>query len=159
VLAKPVGLLRLPDPFNLSRFISAQEPVMQEVLSELRAGRKASHWMWYVFPQIQGLGSSHTARHYAMASREEARAYHEHPVLGARLKECTRLVLNIDGGNAQQIFGYPDDLKFRSCMTLFAEVAPEEPMYRESLVKYFGGEADPRTLEILSAGSHRQMSD
>jgi uncharacterized protein (DUF1810 family) len=153
-----VRILGLPDPFNLGRFISAQDPVMQDVLSELRAGRKASHWMWFVFPQIQGLGSSHTARHYAIASREEARAYHEHPVLGARLRECTRLVLNIEGRSPEQIFGYPDDLKFRSCMTFFAQVAPEEPMYRESLVKYFGGEPDPRTLQILSTGSHGQTS-
>jgi uncharacterized protein (DUF1810 family) len=136
-----------PDPFDLRRFISAQDPVMQDVLAELRAGRKASHWMWFVFPQIQGLGSSSMARHYALASRQEARAYHEHPLLGARLRECTRLVLQVQERPVEQIFGYPDDLKFHSCMTLFAQVAPEEALYLAALQKYFAGEPDARTLE------------
>jgi uncharacterized protein (DUF1810 family) len=138
-----------PDPFNLGRFITAQESVMQDVLAELRAGRKASHWMWFVFPQVQGLGSSSTAQHYAIATREEGRAYVEHPLLGSRLKECTQLVLNIEGRSAQQIFGYPDDLKFSSCMTLFADVAPEEPLFRAALHKYFAGEPESRTLALL----------
>jgi uncharacterized protein (DUF1810 family) len=145
------------DPFNLERFITAQEPVIEDVLAELRAGQKVSHWMWFVFPQIQGLGSSSTARHFAIASREEGRAYHEHPVLGARLRQCTHLLLNIEGRSARQIFGSPDDLKSRSSMTLFAEVAPDEPIYREALQKYFAGEPDSRTLELLStcpAGQH-----
>jgi uncharacterized protein (DUF1810 family) len=115
--------------------------------------------MWFVFPQIQGLGSSSMGQRYAIASREEAMAYHEDPVLGTRLRECTRQVLNIEGRNADQIFGYPDDLKFRSCMTLFAQVAPEEPMYRQTLIKYFAGESDPRTLEILSGRSDQPISD
>ena len=122
---------------------------MQDVLAELRAGRKASHWMWFVFPQVQGLGSSSTAQHYAIATREEGRAYVEHPLLGSRLKECTQLVLNIEGRSAQQIFGYPDDLKFSSCMTLFADVAPEEPLFRAALHKYFAGEPESRTLALL----------
>src|SRR5579863_5563881 len=113
----------------LERFLLAQEPVIERVLTELRAGRKASHWMWFVFPQLQGLGSSSMAQRYALASRDEARAYHQHPVLGARLKQCTRLLLQIEGRRVEQIFGYPDDMKLRSCMTLFALVAPEEPVY------------------------------
>jgi uncharacterized protein (DUF1810 family) len=136
-----------PDPFDLRRFIAAQDPVMDAVLAELRAGRKASHWMWFVFPQNQGLGSSSMARHYALASRQEARAYHEHPQLGARLQECTRLVLQVQERPVEQIFGYPDDLKFHSCMTLFAQVAPEEALYRAALQKYFAGVPDARTLE------------
>jgi uncharacterized protein (DUF1810 family) len=148
-----------PDPFNLRRFITPQEPVMEEILAELRNGQKASHWMWFVFPQIRGLGSSSMARRFAIANLEEARAYHEHPVLGTRLRQCTQLVLNIEGRSAEQIFGYPDDLKWRSCMTLFAEAAPEEPVYREALQKYFAGEPDPRTLEILTTCSNRQISD
>jgi uncharacterized protein (DUF1810 family) len=144
-----------PDAFNLARFIAAQDPVMDHVLAELRAGQKASHWMWFVFPQAQGLGSSSTARHYAIATREEARSYHEHPVLGARLKKCTQRVLNIEGRSAEQIFGYPDDLKFRSCMTLFAQVAPEEPLFRAAVQKYFDGAPDSRTLEILDSAITR----
>src|ERR1700689_4896058 len=112
-----------PDPFNLNRFICAQEPVIAQVVNELRAGQKASHWMWFVFPQIRGLGSSSLAQRYAIASREEAKAYHQHPVLGARLQQCTQLVLNIEDRRAEQVFGYPDDMKFRSCMTLFAQAA------------------------------------
>jgi uncharacterized protein (DUF1810 family) len=139
-----------PDPFNLNRFISAQEPVIEQVLNELRAGQKASHWMWFVFPQFRGLGSSSMAQRYAIASCEEARAYHQHHVLGARLKQCTQLVLKIECRSAEQIFGYPDDLKFRSCMTLFAEAAPDESIYREALQKYFAGEPDARSLERSS---------
>jgi uncharacterized protein (DUF1810 family) len=135
------------DQFDLCRFVRAQDPVIEDVMDELRAGCKTSHWMWFVFPQIQGLGSSSMAQRYALACRDEARAYHEHPVLGARLKACTRLVLQVEGRSVQQILGYPDDMKFRSCMTLFAQVAPEEPIYRAALEKYFGGQPDPRTLE------------
>lgn len=148
-----------PDAFNLARFITAQEPVMEDVLAELRAGRKASHWMWFVFPQIRGLGSSTTAQHYAIANWEEGRAYYDHPVLGARLRQCTQLVLNHEGRSANQIFGSPDDLKFRSCMTLFAEIAPEEPLFRLALQKYFAGESDSRTLDILSTSSEPPVSD
>jgi len=140
-----------PDPFNLQRFVCAQQPVIEQVLRELRAGRKDSHWMWFVFPQIQGLGASSMAQRYAIASREEARAYHEHAVLGARLRECTQLVLAIERRSAEQIFGYPDNLKFRSCMTLFAQAVPEQSMYREALRRYFDGEPDPRSLEVPGA--------
>jgi uncharacterized protein (DUF1810 family) len=143
------------DPFNLRRFIAAQEAVIEDVLDELRAGRKASHWMWFIFPNIQGLGSSAMAQRYAVASGEEARAYHEHRLLGARLRQCTRLVLEVEGRRVEQIFGYPDDLKFHSSMTLFAEVAPEEPLYHKGLQKYFGGEADPRTRAVLAKHSDR----
>jgi uncharacterized protein (DUF1810 family) len=141
------------DPFNLRRFLDAQERVIDDVLDELRAGRKTSHWMWFVFPQIKGLGSSSMAQRYALASSDEARAYHEHPVLGARLRECTRLVLEVEGRSVEQIFGYPDDLKFRSCMTLFAQVAPQEPLYRTALEKYFAAEPDRRTLESGQAST------
>jgi uncharacterized protein (DUF1810 family) len=142
-----------PDPFNLQRFITAQDPVIETVRDELRAGRKASHWMWFVFPQIRGLGSSSMAQRYALGSAEEARAYHKHAVLGARLRECTRLVLQVEGRRAEQIFGYPDELKFHSCMTLFAQVAPQEPLYRMALDQYFAGEPDPRTLESGQAST------
>jgi uncharacterized protein (DUF1810 family) len=136
-----------PDPFNLRRFITAQDPVIEAVLDELRAGHKASHWMWFVFPQMRGLGSSSMAQRYALGSAQEARAYHQHSVLGARLRECTRLVLELRGRRVEQIFGFPDELKFRSCMTLFSQVAPEEPLYRTALEQYFAGEPDPRTRE------------
>jgi uncharacterized protein (DUF1810 family) len=141
------------DQFDLRRFVSAQDPVIEDVLDELRAGHKASHWMWFVFPQIRGLGASAMAQRYALASRQEARAYHDHAVLGVRLKTCTRLVLEIEGRTIGQIFGYPDDLKFHSCMTLFAQVAPEEPIYRTALEKYFGGRLDARTLESGQAST------
>jgi uncharacterized protein (DUF1810 family) len=147
------------DPFNLHRFITAQDAVMESVLTELRAGQKASHWMWFVFPQIQGLGSSSVAQRYAIACREEGRAYHKHLVLGTRLKVCTQLVLNIEGRSAKQIFGYPDDLKFRSCMTLFADLIPQELIYHDALQKYFAGDPDARTLQILSTCPNRLVSD
>lgn len=136
-----------PDPYNLRRFVLAQDPVIEDVLNQLRAGHKASHWMWFVFPQIRCLGASAMTQRYALASRPEARAYHEHPVLGVRLRDCTRLVLEIEGRTVGQIFGYPDDMKFRSSMTLFALVAPEQPIYHAALQKYFGGQPDARTLD------------
>jgi len=134
---------------NLSRFIEAQDSVYSRVLSELRAGCKASHWMWFVFPQIAGLGRSGMAQKFAIVSMDEARAYLEHPVLGARLRECTRLVCDVTGKTAHEIFGSPDDLKFRSCMTLFAEAAGEGSIFHEALRLYFGGEPDPMTLRLL----------
>jgi uncharacterized protein (DUF1810 family) len=149
----------ISDPFDLSRFIAAQDPVMERVMDELRAGQKRSHWMWFVFPQIRGLGSSSMARRYAIGSREEAKAYHEHPVLGARLTACTQLTLNIEGRSAEQIFGYPDDMKFRSCLTLFAEVVPNEPIYRAALQTYFSGDPDPLTLATLKQRPDRRVSD
>jgi uncharacterized protein (DUF1810 family) len=136
------------DPFDLQRFVDAQAPVYAQVRAELVEGRKTSHWMWFVFPQLTGLGSSATARHYGIASIAEARAYWAHPLLGPRLAECTALVLAAQGRSAHEIFGSPDDLKFRSCMTLFAR-ATGEPAFARALEQYFGGEADPRTVERL----------
>ena len=122
---------------------------MDRVLAELRAGRKTSHWMWFVFPQIQGLGHSPMARQFAIASRAEAKAYLRHPILGARLRECTRLVNAIDGRGIEEIFGSPDDLKFRSSMTLFAHAASDNRIFLDALGKYFGGAEDPLTLQRL----------
>lgn len=138
------------DPHDLQRFVDAQAPVFEQVCTELRAGRKRSHWMWFVFPQIRGLGHSETARRFAIASREEAEAYLQHSLLGPRLRECTRLVNLIEGRSIGQIFGHPDDLKFRSSMTLFAHVPPDNRVFQEALKKYFGGQADDcLTLERL----------
>jgi uncharacterized protein (DUF1810 family) len=136
-------------PFDLERFVSAQADVIERVRAELQRGRKQSHWMWFVFPQLAGLGSSPMANRYAIASLAEARAYLVHPLLGARLRECTELVLAIDGKTAHDIFGAPEDLKFRSCLTLFAEAAPDEIVFNVALEKYFAGAKDPRTLALL----------
>ena len=137
------------DPYNLGRFVEAQDRVADEVTRELRAGRKQSHWMWFVFPQIRGLGSSPTAQRYAIGSLDEATAYLEHPVLGARLREWTELVLEVEGRSAEEIFGYPDYLKFRSSMTLFSRVPGADPVFARALEKYYGGKPDARTLDIL----------
>lgn len=134
---------------DLERFVQAQEPVIGQVLQELRAGRKASHWMWFVFPQLQGLGRSPMARRFAIASRAEAQAYLAHPVLGPRLRECTRLVNAVEGRGIEAILGYPDHLKFRSCMTLFAQASADDRVFTDALRKYFAGEYDPLTLERL----------
>ncbi len=135
------------DPYDLRRFVDAQAPVYERVVEELTRGRKESHWMWFIFPQIAGLGYSFMAQKYAIGSLEEARAYLAHPVLGARLRECTALVIRIEGKAIGDILGYPDDLKFRSSMTLFARAAaPDEPEFAEALAKYFAGEADAATL-------------
>lgn len=141
------------DPFNLHRFIDAQDPVIDRVLGELTDGAKVSHWMWFVFPQLNALGRSATALRFGIESRAEARAYWQHPVLGARLKACTELMLAVPGKTALQILGSPDDLKFRSSMTLFAQVAPEEAAFGRALQKYFGGAADGRTLALLDAAA------
>jgi len=138
------------DPHDLQRFVDAQAPVFEQVRSELREGRKRSHWMWFVFPQIAGLGRSELARRFAISSREEAEAYLGHPVLGPRLEECARLVNLVEGRPIGQILGAPDDAKFRSSMTLFAHVAPGNRVFREALEKYFGGEPDRLTLERLN---------
>lgn len=134
---------------SLERLIEAQQPAIDEVMGELRAGRKQSHWMWFVFPQIQGLGHSPMAQRFALSSLAEAKAYLQHPVLGPRLRDCTRLVNAIEGRSIEEIFGYPDYLKFRSCMTLFAHAAQDDRAFRDALRKYFGGEEDPLTLERL----------
>ena len=137
------------DPFNLQSFVDAQATAYREVCEELRAGRKRSHWIWFIFPQMRGLGHSEMAQHYGVSSREEAEAYLAHPVLGARLRECTRLVVEVEGRSVDQIFGYPDNLKFHSSMSLFASAAPDEPVFREALQKYFGGQLDPNTVALL----------
>ncbi|HET7060617.1 MAG TPA: DUF1810 domain-containing protein [Nitrosospira sp.] len=139
------------DPYNLRRFLDAQQPVYEAVRGELKDGCKRSHWMWFVFPQIEGLGQSHMAGKYAIKSREEGNAYLDHPVLGHRLRECAALVANLDGLLIEDIFGYPDDLKFRSSMTLFGEIAPGGGIFRECLEKYFEGKPDVKTLALLSA--------
>jgi uncharacterized protein (DUF1810 family) len=140
----------MSDPHDLDRFVQAQHGVYDEVMAELAGGCKRSHWMWFVFPQLRGLGRSAMARHYGIASRAEAEAYCQHPVLGPRLVACTRLMLAVPGRSAHEILGAPDDMKFRSCMTLFHEVSPHEPLFREALERYFGGQPDPRTMELLA---------
>jgi uncharacterized protein (DUF1810 family) len=139
----------MADPYHLSRFVDAQGPVYERVTRELRAGRKASHWMWYVFPQLRGLGWSPAALYYGIASFAEAQAYLAHTVLGPRLAECVQLVLAVDGRTAEPIFGYPDTLKFRSCLTLFSAAAPDPQPFNRALAKYYGGEPDPATIERL----------
>jgi len=138
------------DPFDLQRFLDAQAPVIDTVRTELRHGRKQTHWMWFVFPQIAGLGFSAMARRYALHSLDEAIAYDTHPVLGARLRECTSLVLAVYGRSINEIFGAPDDLKFHSCMTLFARAAPDAPEFCAALDTYFGEQEDAQTLIKLN---------
>jgi uncharacterized protein (DUF1810 family) len=137
------------DPHNLQRFIDAQHPIYGQVRGELRAGQKESHWMWFIFPQLEGLGTSLTAQKYAITGIEEAKAYLDHPLLGFRLRECTRLVNAVKNHSVEDIFGYPDNMKFQSSMTLFARVSPGEIMFTAALEKYFNGELDRRTLELL----------
>ena len=137
------------DRYDLERFVAAQDPVWDRVRAELARGRKASHWMWFVFPQLAGLGSSSTARAYAVSGLDEARAYLAHPVLGPRLREAAELAAAVQGRTASEVFGYPDDLKLRSSMTLFARAAPQDPVFTAVLDRYFGGDPDPRTLELL----------
>lgn len=140
------------DPFDLARFLSAQRSVYDRALVELRAGEKQSHWMWYIFPQIDGLGSSPTTRHYSIKSLEEARQYLAHPVLGKRLIECTEAVLAHQGLSAEDIFGHPDDWKLQSSMTLFELVSEPGSVFSRILDKYYQGKRDSKTLSIL--GKH-----
>lgn len=137
------------DPYNLERFVEAQAPVFRQVIAELQKGRKMSHWMWFIFPQIRGLGRSETAVEFAISGLDEARAYLTHPVLGPRLKECTQLVLLVENRPLAQILGSPDDMKFRSSMTLFAQVSPGDDIFSRALQKYFRGIPDSMTLERL----------
>jgi uncharacterized protein (DUF1810 family) len=137
------------DTYHLQRFVDAQRPIFEQVRSELRSGRKTTHWMWFVFPQIKGLGHSAMADKFAISSREEAEAYAAHTVLGPRLSECTQLVNAVEGKSIRQIFGGPDDLKFRSSMTLFAQVCKDNQIFVDAINKYFGGEFDPLTLDRL----------
>ncbi|HWT35240.1 MAG TPA: DUF1810 domain-containing protein [Paraburkholderia sp.] len=139
----------MDDQFDLRRFVDAQAPIYGQALAELQAGRKQSHWMWYVFPQFQGLGESPMAQKFAIQSLAEAVSYLQHPVLGPRLREVTRTVNEVEGRSIETIFGYPDYLKFRSSMTLFSKAAPDEPLFTDALAKYFGGAADERTLALL----------
>ena len=146
--------------YTLGRFIEAQRPIIDSVRTELAAGHKRTHWMWFVFPQIRGLGHSPTAQNYAIDTLAQAEAYLRHPVLGARLRECTQLVCASRQRTIEAIFGYPDNLKFHSCMTLFATAAgerPEDRIFRAALDKYFSGREDPRTLELLRPRGARPL--
>lgn len=138
---------------NLHGFLTAQASTYDTVLAELRAGRKSSHWIWFIFPQIAGLGHSGMAQQFAITSLDEAKAYLQHLVLGPRLRECTQLVLNVEGRSADEIFGYPDNLKFRSCMTLFLTAATDNTIFKDALLKFFDGLPDQKTLDILARQS------
>lgn len=137
------------DPFHLDRFLKAQEDDYEFALAEIRAGEKRSHWIWYIFPQIDGLAFSSTSKYYAIKSLEEARAYLAHPILGQRLLACMEALLEVRDRSAAEIFGFPDDLKVRSCATLFAQAAVAPSIFDRVLDKYYGGERDPRTLALL----------
>jgi uncharacterized protein (DUF1810 family) len=141
------------DRFDLARFISAQKDDYARALAEIQSGRKRSHWMWYIFPQIDGLGSSATAQYYAIKSIDEARAYLDHPILGSSLIECARAVLQVNGRSATEIFGWPDDLKLKSCATLFAQVSPAGSVFEKIIEKYFDGKRDEKTLRLLNEQS------
>lgn len=138
-----------PDPHDLQRFLDAQHGVYDDALAEIRAGEKNSHWMWFIFPQLAGLGSSPMAQRFAIGSAGEARAYLQHAVLGPRLIRCAQAALQVQGRSAQQIFAYPDDMKLRSSATLFASVSPPDSVFHRLIEKYFGGRGDARTLELL----------
>ncbi len=143
----------MSDVYNLHRFLDAQEGVYDTVLAELRAGRKSSHWIWLIFPQVAGLGHSAMAQQFAIGSLDEAKAYLQHPILGPRLRACTQLVLDVNGRSAEDIFSYPDHLKFRSCMTLFLTAATDNTLFNDALLKYFDGKPDQSTLDILAQQS------
>ena len=141
------------DPHDLQRFVAAQDGVYPRALEELRRGSKRSHWMWFVFPQIDGLGRSEMARRYAIRSREEARAYLRHEVLGPRLRECADALLGVEGKTADDVMGFPDDLKLQSSMTLFAHVSDLGSVFHRVLEKFYGGSPDAKTLELLAAAT------
>ena len=147
----------MDDPYELTRYVAAQQPLFERVCAELTAGRKQTHWMWFVFPQLRGLGSSSMAERYGIGSLEEARAYLAHPLLGERLRRCTQLVNGVEGRSAEEIFGFPDYLKFRSSMTLFAAAAvparDRDRVFSEALARYFAGEGDPLTRDLLASSS------
>ncbi len=140
-----------PDPHDLSRFVDAQAGDYEQALAEIRHGRKRSHWIWYIFPQIEGLGFSSMSRRYSIKSLDEARAYLDHPVLGPRLVECAEAALGVEGRSARDIFGSPDDLKLRSCATLFARVTPADSVFARLLDRFFEGKPDGKTLRQLEA--------
>lgn len=139
----------MSDPYDLQRFVDAQKDIYAQACSELRGGEKKGHWMWYIFPQLEGLGGSWMASKYGISSRKEAEEYLRHPVLGSRLRECTELVNAVQGRSVDEIFGYPDKLKFRSCMTLFSQVTDDNAIYWDALNKYYGGRSDQLTLDRL----------
>ncbi len=139
------------DPHNLSRFVEAQTADYERALAEIKSGRKRSHWMWYIFPQFAGLGFSSTSRHYAIKSRAEATAYLNHPILGPRLMQCTEAALGVEGQSAHDVFGSPDDMKLRTSATLFAQVSPAGSVFHRLLDKYFQGQPDERTLQLLGS--------
>ena len=138
------------DPFNLSRFVDAQEGIYERALSEIRGGQKRSHWMWFIFPQFNGLGFSEISKRYAIKSLAEAEAYLHHPVLGPRLVECAEAALAVKGRTATEVFGSPDDMKLRSCATLFGQVSPRGSAFERLLDQYFGGSPDERTLQLIT---------
>lgn len=140
------------DPFDLDRFVKAQEGDYDRALAEIRGGRKRSHWMWYIFPQLEGLGLSSTSRHYAIKGLDEARAYLDHPVLGPRLRECAEAVVGLEGRSPSEVFGSPDDMKLRSSATLFARVSPPGSVFERLLETCFQGRPDEKTLERLGIG-------
>lgn len=141
----------MPSTFNLERFVEAQEPMFSQIRAELKAGTKRGHWMWFVFPQLRGLGRSSKAQFYGLESAAEALAYWRHPVLGPRLKSCVEWILAAPvGRTAHDIFGDPDDLKLRSCLTLFQHVATEEPIFGDALARFYNGQPDPQTRTMLA---------
>jgi uncharacterized protein (DUF1810 family) len=137
------------DPFDLQRFVDAQDPVWDDVLAELHAARKRTHWMWFIFPQLAALGRSSMARHYGLSGLDEARAYWEHAALGPRLRTCCQALLQNGATDPHAVFGSPDDLKLKSCMALFAAAVPDEPLFRQVLDRYYGGVRDERTLALV----------
>ena len=145
-----------PDPYNLNRFVEAQADVYDTALAEIRTGRKRTHWMWFIFPQIDGLGSSETARYYAIESAGEAREYLTHPILGKRLRECADALLRTPARSAADVFGYPDDLKLRSSATLFMSVSEPGSVFARLIARFFGGEPDAKTLELLARRDARE---
>ena len=146
------GAARAPDTFNLARFVDAQADCYEQALAEILKGRKQSHWMWYIFPQLEGLGFSETSQRYSVKSLAEAKAYLAHPLLGPRLLKCADAALRVEGSSAREIFGSPDDMKLRSSATLFALASPEPSVFHQVLDKYFHGERDTRTLRLLGIG-------
>jgi uncharacterized protein (DUF1810 family) len=148
-MSNPTGTHGAADPHDLARFVQAQQGDFERALAEIRGGRKRTHWMWYIFPQLDGLAFSSTSKFYAIKSLDEARAYLAHPVLGPRLLECAEGALHVEGRSVNAIFGSPDDLKLRSCATLFACVSPPGSVFDRLLEKYYGGERDRKTLRLL----------
>lgn len=137
------------DPYDLNRFMQAQQNDYERALFEVKSGQKRSHWMWYIFPQFDGLGFSPTSKRYSIKSLAEAKAYLNHPILGSRLLECAKAVLSVEGKSAYEIFGSPDDMKLRSCATLFAHVSPAGSVFEQVIDKFFQGERDPKTIHLI----------